>query len=70
MNNEENAKFKRTLGGILTGIGLLLLLFACAAFMSSNNRLMGFDVEGARKIAPAVLGFIVMVSGISLINRA
>ncbi len=67
--NDESTKFKRTLGGILTGIGLLLLLFACAAFMSSNNRLMGFDVEGARKIAPAVLGLIVMISGISLINR-
>lgn len=67
--NDESTKFKRTLGGILTGIGLILLLFACAAFMSSNNRLMGFDVAGARKIAPAVLGLILMLSGISLINR-
>ncbi|MFD2523155.1 hypothetical protein [Emticicia soli] len=67
--NDENTKFKRNLGAVLTGIGLLLLLFACAAFMSSNNRLMGFDVAGARKIAPAVLGLILMVSGVGMINR-
>ncbi|WP_337044571.1 hypothetical protein [Emticicia sp. 17c] len=67
--NDESAKFKRTLGGILTGLGLLLLLFACAAFMSSSNKVMGFDVSGARKIAPAVLGLILMVSGVGMINR-
>ena len=67
--NNDNDKFKRNLGAILTGIGLVLLLFACAAFMASNNKMMGFDVSGARKIAPAVLGLILMVSGIGMINR-
>ena len=65
----EGTNFKRMLGGILAGIGLLLLLFACVAFMSSNDTVMGMAVKGARKIAPAVLGLILLVSGISMVNR-
>jgi len=65
----DSTKFKRTLGGLLTGIGLILLLFACAAFMADGGKMMGFDVSGGKKIAPAVLGLILMVSGIGMINR-
>lgn len=65
----EGDKFKRTLGSILLGIGLLLLLFACAAFMSTSGKVMGFDVEGAKKIAPTLLGLILMVAGVSMVNR-
>jgi hypothetical protein len=64
----DGTKFKRMLGGILAGIGLLLL-FACVAFMSADDTVMGLAVKGARKIAPAVLGLILLVSGISMINR-
>jgi uncharacterized membrane protein SirB2 len=65
----DGSKFKRTLGGILAAIGLLLLLFACVAFMSADDTVMGMAVKGARKIAPAVLGVILLVSGISMVNR-
>jgi hypothetical protein len=65
----DGSKFKRTLGGVLAGIGLLLLLFACVAFMSADDTVMGMAVKGARKIAPAVLGVILLVSGISMVNR-
>ncbi len=65
----DGTKFKRTLGGVLAGIGVLLLLFACVAFMSTDDTVLGFAVKGARKIAPAFLGLIFMVSGISMINR-
>jgi hypothetical protein len=65
----EGEKFKRTLGGILTAIGVLLLLFTCFAFMSSTGTMMGMDVTGARKIAPGVLGLIFMLAGVSMINR-
>ncbi len=65
----DGSKFKRTLGGILAGIGLLLLLFACVAFMSADETVLGMAVKGARKIAPAVLGVILLVSGISMVNR-
>ena len=65
----DGSKFKRTLGGVLAGIGLLLLLFACVAFMSADDTVMGMAVKGARKIAPAVLGLVLLVSGISMVNR-
>jgi hypothetical protein len=65
----DGTKFKRTLGGILAGIGLLLLLFACIAFMSADDTVMGLAVKGGRKVAPAVLGLILLVSGISMVNR-
>ena len=65
----DGSKFKRTFGGILAAIGLLLLLFACVAFMSADETVMGMAVKGARKIAPAVLGVILLVSGISMVNR-
>ncbi len=66
---DDGSKFKRTLGGVLAGIGLLLLLFACVAFMSADDTVMGMAVKGARKIAPAVLGLVLLVSGISMVNR-
>jgi hypothetical protein len=65
----DGTKFKRMLGGILAGIGLLLLLFACVAFMSADDTVMGMAIKGARKIAPAVLGLILLISGISMVNR-
>ena len=65
----EGEKFKRNLGAILTGLGVLLLLFTCFAFMSSTGKMMGFDVTGVKKIAPAVLGLIFLASGVSMINR-
>ncbi len=65
----EGTKFKRLVGTILAGIGLILLLFACFSFLSSDGTLMGLDVSGARKIAPTVLGLILMIAGIGMINR-
>jgi small neutral amino acid transporter SnatA (MarC family) len=65
----EGEKFKRTLGGVFAAIGLLLLLFACFAFMSSTGKVLGINVEGAVKIAPTILGLILMVMGVSMINR-
>lgn len=65
----EDQKFKRLLGTLLTGIGLLLLLFACFSFLSTDNTMMGLNVEGARKLAPTLLGLILMVAGIGMINR-
>jgi hypothetical protein len=65
----EGDKFKRTLGGVLVGLGLFLLLFAVFAFMSSTGKLMGLDVTGAKKIAPTILGLILLMGGISMVNR-
>lgn len=65
----EGEKFKRMLGTILAVLGILLLLFACFAFMATGGEMMGFNVEGARKIAPAVLGLVFLMAGVSMINR-
>jgi uncharacterized membrane protein YidH (DUF202 family) len=67
---EGGNSFKRTLGTILAGIGLILLLIACFAFMSSDNQVLGFDLQGMKKLAPTVLGLILMVVGVSMINRS
>jgi hypothetical protein len=37
--------------------------------MSADDTVMGMAVKGARKIAPAVLGLILLISGISMVNR-
>ncbi len=65
----EQNKTGKTFGVILAVMGILLLLFACAAWMSTSGQLMGFDIQGARKIAPTVLGIIFMLAGIGLMNR-
>lgn len=65
----EGEKFKRTLGSVLAVLGVLLLLFACFAFMATGGEMMGFNVSGGRKAAPAVLGLIFLVAGVSMINR-
>ncbi|MFT6205316.1 MAG: hypothetical protein ACJA1O_002933 [Spirosomataceae bacterium] len=50
-------------------LGIFLLLFACFAFMATGGEMMGFNVEGGRKVAPAVLGLIFLMAGVSMINR-
>lgn len=65
----EGVKFKRILGSIIVMLGVFLLLFACFAFMATGGEMMGFNVQGARKIAPAVLGLIFLTAGVSMINR-
>jgi threonine/homoserine/homoserine lactone efflux protein len=65
----EQNKTGRTFGMILAIMGILLLLFACAAWMSTTGQLMGFDIQGARKIAPTILGILFLAAGIGMINR-
>lgn len=66
----DNRSFKRLIGGVLSALGALLLLFACFAFMASGSTLLGLDISGAKKIAPTILGLIFLISGLGLINRA
>ncbi len=65
----EQNKTGRTFGMILAVMGIFLLLFACAAWMSTTGQLMGFDIQGARKMAPTILGILFLAAGIGMINR-
>jgi hypothetical protein len=66
----ENTQFRRTFGAILAGLGIILLLFACASFLSENGTVMHYDVSGWKKAAPTLLGIIFFGAGVSMINRA
>ncbi len=65
----QDRKFKRNIGLALTLLGVIILLFACYAFMSSNETLMGLDVSGIKKLAPTLLGLIFLAAGVSIINK-
>ena len=66
----DNNNLKKILGLVLTVFGVVLLIFACIAFMNSSGTMLGMDVSGAKKIAPTVLGLIFLVAGVSIVKTS
>jgi hypothetical protein len=60
---------KRIFGPALTILGVIVLLYACAAFLSDGKTIMGLSVTKGESAVPFILGLIFFAAGISLINN-
>ncbi len=60
---------KKIFGSVLTVLGVLIVLFACVAFLSDNEPVLGFSVTKAESIVPFVVGFLFFTGGIRLIGQ-
>ncbi|WP_345029524.1 hypothetical protein [Ravibacter arvi] len=65
----ENTRFKRFFGALLTVIGILLVLFACVAFLS-DKPVFGLEITKWETLVPFVVGALFMIPGVSLISNS
>jgi Ca2+/Na+ antiporter len=61
---------KKIFGSTLTILGIIVVLYACIAFLSDGRRILGFSVDKVESIVPFLVGLVFLMSGISLIKRS
>jgi hypothetical protein len=61
---------KKIFGSTLTVLGIIIVLFACAAFLSDGEPVLGFSVNKTESMVPFLVGLVFLLSGISLIKRS
>jgi uncharacterized membrane protein len=60
---------KKIFGSVLTILGTVVVLYACAAFLSDGRTLLGFSVSKTESIVPFIVGLVFFMSGVSLIRQ-
>jgi len=60
---------KRTIGSILTGMGVIFILFACFAFMS-DKPVVGFTLTKWETVVPFLVGVLFLFVGVGMLNKA
>ncbi|HEV7350608.1 hypothetical protein [Telluribacter sp.] len=66
----DNTRFKRFFGALLTILGIIVILFACVAFLSDNEPVLGLFVTKWESIVPFLVGTVFLLSGISLVSNS
>ncbi len=54
--------------GILTGVGMLLMIFACLAFLQGSGTLLGISIDKWGSLAPFLLGTVFFAAGVYLLR--
>ena len=60
---------KKIFGSVLTVLGVIVVLFACVAFLSDGKPVMGFSVTKAESAVPFLVGFLFFIGGLNLIKH-
>ncbi len=60
---------KKIFGSVLTILGTVVVLFACAAFLSDGRMMLGFSINKAESIVPFLVGLVFFLAGVSLIRQ-
>ncbi|MFN8357418.1 MAG: hypothetical protein U0Y10_23375 [Spirosomataceae bacterium] len=68
MNNNSN--LKKFFGSFLTILGVVVVLFACVAFLSDGKPVLGMSVTKWESIVPFLVGLVFLVTGVSLIGQS
>jgi hypothetical protein len=61
---------KKVFGPVLTLLGTIVLLFACVAFLSGGEKVLGLSVSKTESAVPFIVGLIFFLSGINLIKNS
>ncbi|MDJ1466262.1 hypothetical protein QNI19_21180 [Cytophagaceae bacterium DM2B3-1] len=60
---------KKVFGSVLTVLGIVMVLFACVAFLSDGKAVLGLSVSKWESLVPFVVGFLFFMGGLSLIRQ-
>ena len=59
---------KRTIGSLLTGMGVVFILFSCFAFMS-DKPVLGFSLSKWETLVPFLVGALFLSVGVGMLNK-
>lgn len=59
---------KSIFGTLLTILGVIIVLYACVAFLSDGKVILGLSVNKTESIVPFLVGLVFFGSGIGLIK--
>ena len=59
---------KKIFGSVLTVLGVVIVLYACIAFLSDGRPVMGLSVTKSESIVPFLVGLVFFAAGVSLIR--
>jgi uncharacterized membrane protein SirB2 len=66
----DNTSFKRFFAALLTIIGIVVVLFACVAFLSDDKPVLGLSVTKWESLVPFLVGTVFLLAGVNLISRS
>jgi len=65
----DNSNYRRFFGALLTILGIIVVLFACVAFLSHGKPVLGLSVSKWEALAPFLVGLVFFGAGVSLVRN-
>lgn len=66
----DNTRFKRFFASLLTILGIIVVLFACVAFLSDDKPVLGLSVTKWESLVPFLVGAVFLLAGVNLVSRS
>ncbi|GAB3928296.1 hypothetical protein [Larkinella terrae] len=66
----DKNNFRRFFGATLTILGIIVVLFACVAFLSDAKPVLGMSINKWESLAPFIVGLVFLGAGVSMINNS
>ncbi len=63
-------EIKKIFGSTLTILGIIVVLYACVAFLSDGKEVFGLSVSKWEALVPFLVGVVFLSSGISLLKNS
>ncbi len=66
----QNNSLKKFFGSLLTILGVVVVLFACVAFLKDGKPVLGLSVSHWESLVPFLVGLVFLAFGVSLISKS
>jgi len=66
----QNNSLKKFFGSLLTILGVVVVLFACVAFLKDGKPILGLSVSHWESLVPFLVGLVFLGFGVSLISKS
>ncbi|MBC8151912.1 MAG: hypothetical protein H7Z72_03285 [Bacteroidetes bacterium] len=60
---------RRFFGSMLTILGIIVVLYACVAFLSDGKPVLGFSVTKWESAVPFIVGLVFLLTGVNLVRE-
>ena len=66
----KDNSLKRFFGSFLTILGIIVVLFACVAFLSEGKPVLGMSINKWESLVPFLVGTLFLITGVSLVSQS
>ena len=66
----KDNSLKRFFGAFLTILGIIVVLFACVAFLSEGKPVLGMSINKWESLVPFLVGTLFLITGVSLVSQS